>query len=155
MRAHVLALGGNALISYFMSELVIMHNPHKNQVSLMDFLCLLTLRFFSSSYWVRRFSLACCRSWKGILVIFHFEKFTPKSACSITFECFFSNNDYRITSYSFRRNYSFLDLEIQRSQYIRPNVTKHKCAENIQGRKLHEEIRYLELYIKLQEICAF
>ena len=46
MRAHVLALGGNALISYFMSELVIMHNPHKNQVSLMDFLCLLTLKIF-------------------------------------------------------------------------------------------------------------
>lgn len=31
MRAHVLALGGNALISYFMSEFVILHNPHKNQ----------------------------------------------------------------------------------------------------------------------------
>ena len=31
MRAHVQALGGNALVSYFMSEFVIMHNPHKNQ----------------------------------------------------------------------------------------------------------------------------
>ena len=30
---------------------------------------------------------------------------------------------YRISSYSFRGNYSFLNLEIQRSQYIRPKVT--------------------------------
>ena len=43
---------------------------------------------------------------------------------------------YRISSYSFRGNYSFLNLEIQRSQYIRPKVTVHKCAETIQGRKL-------------------
>lgn len=32
VRAHVLALGGNALVGYFMSEFVVMHNPHKNQV---------------------------------------------------------------------------------------------------------------------------
>ena len=32
------------------------------------------------------------------------------------------SNTYRISSYSFRGNYSFLDLEIQRSQYI--NVRK-------------------------------
>ena len=31
VRAHVAALGGNALISYFLSEFVVMHNPHKNQ----------------------------------------------------------------------------------------------------------------------------
>ena len=49
---------------------------------------------------------------------------------------------YRVSSYSFRGNYSFLDLEIQRSEYIRPKVTLHKCAETIQGRKLYEEIRY-------------
>ena len=49
--------------------------------------------------------------------------------------------EYRISSYSFRGNYSFLDLEIQRSQYIRPKVTVHKRAETIQGRKLYEEIR--------------
>ena len=48
---------------------------------------------------------------------------------------------YRISSYSFRGNYSFLNLEIQRSQYMRPKVTVHKCAETIQGRKLHEQIR--------------
>ena len=30
----------------------------------------------------------------------------------------------------------FLSLEIQRSQYIRPKVTIHKCAETIQGRRL-------------------
>ena len=50
---------------------------------------------------------------------------------------------YRISSYSFRGNYSFLNLEIQRSQYIRPKVTVHKGAETIQGRKLYEDIRYL------------
>ena len=57
---------------------------------------------------------------------------------------------YRIYSYSFRGNYSFLNLEIQRSQYIRPKVTVHKGAETIQGRKLfkggnyiYEEIRYV------------
>ena len=48
---------------------------------------------------------------------------------------------YRISSYSFRGNYSFFNLEIQRSQYIRPKVTVHKCAETIQGQKLNEEIR--------------
>ena len=35
-----------------------------------------------------------------------------------------------------------MNLEIQRSQYIRPKVTVHKGAETIQGRKLYEEIRY-------------
>ena len=49
--------------------------------------------------------------------------------------------NYRISSYSFRGNYSFFDLEIQRSQYISSKVTVHKCAETIQGRKLYEEIR--------------
>ena len=51
---------------------------------------------------------------------------------------------YRISSYSFHRNYTFLNLEIQRSQKIRPKVTVQKGAETIQGRKLYEEIRYLE-----------
>ena len=54
-----------------------------------------------------------------------------------------SDSGYRISSYSFRGNYSFLNLEIQRSKYIRPKVTAHKCAETIQGRKLYEEIRYI------------
>ena len=53
--------------------------------------------------------------------------------------------NYRISSYSFRGNYSFLNLEIQRSHYIRPKVTVHKGAETIQGRKLYEEIRYVSL----------
>ena len=34
---------------------------------------------------------------------------------------------YRISSYNFRGNYSFLNLEIQRSQYIRPKITVHKA----------------------------
>lgn len=32
VRAHVAALGGNAMIAYFMSECVLLHNPYKNQV---------------------------------------------------------------------------------------------------------------------------
>lgn len=40
VRAHVMSLGGNALLSYFMSEFVIMHNPHKNQVTLFSKLLL-------------------------------------------------------------------------------------------------------------------
>jgi hypothetical protein len=36
VRAHVTALGGNAMVAYFMSECVLYHNPHKNQVR--DFL---------------------------------------------------------------------------------------------------------------------
>ncbi|XP_068082905.1 C2 domain-containing protein 5 [Anabrus simplex] len=31
VRAHVTALGGNAMVAYFMSECVLYHNPHKNQ----------------------------------------------------------------------------------------------------------------------------
>ena len=56
------------------------------------------------------------------------------------------NKEYRISSYSFRGNYSFLNLKIQRSQYIRPKITVHKCAETIQRRKLYEEIRYISTY---------
>lgn len=32
VRAHVAALGGNALVSYSMKECVFMENPNKNQV---------------------------------------------------------------------------------------------------------------------------
>jgi hypothetical protein len=53
---------------------------------------------------------------------------------------------YRISSYSFRGNYSFLNLEIQRSQYIRPKVTVNKCAETIQGRKLFKGGNYMRKY---------
>jgi len=31
VRAHVTSLGGNALLSYFMSQCVLLCNPHKNQ----------------------------------------------------------------------------------------------------------------------------
>ena len=47
------------------------------------------------------------------------------------FQSFSMIRKNRISSYSFRGNYSFLDLEIQRSQYIRPKVTVHKGAETI------------------------
>ena len=55
-------------------------------------------------------------------------------------------NSYRISSYSFRGNYSFLNLEIQRSNYIRPKVTVHKAAETIQGRKLFKGGNYMRKY---------
>lgn len=35
VRAHVTALGGNAMVAYFMSECVLYHNPHKNQVRIL------------------------------------------------------------------------------------------------------------------------
>ena len=50
---------------------------------------------------------------------------------------------YRISSYSFRGNYYFLNLEIRSSQYIRPKVTVHKGAETIQGRKLFKGGNYM------------
>ena len=45
-----------------------------------------------------------------------------------SFFCFFCYFLYRISSYSFCGNYSFLNLEIQRSQDIRPKVTVHKFS---------------------------
>lgn len=33
VRAHVLAIGGNALVSYQLNEIVLLDNPHKHQVS--------------------------------------------------------------------------------------------------------------------------
>ena len=59
---------------------------------------------------------------------------------------FICNSIYRISSYSFRINYSYLNLEIQRSQYIRAKVTVHKCAETIQGRKLFMYGNYMRKY---------
>lgn len=32
LRAHVQALGGNALVSYQLNEIVLLDNPHKHQV---------------------------------------------------------------------------------------------------------------------------
>ena len=46
----------------------------------------------------------------------------------------------------FRRNYSFFDLEIQRSQYIKPKFTVQQCAETIQGRKLFKGRNYMRKY---------
>ena len=59
---------------------------------------------------------------------------------------FFRKSKYRISSYSFRGNYSIFNLEIQRSQYIRPKVTVHKGAETIQGRKLFKGGNYMRKY---------
>ena len=54
--------------------------------------------------------------------------------------------NYRISSYSYRGNYYFLNLEIQRSLYIMPKVTVHTCAETIQGRKLFKGGNYVMKY---------
>ena len=40
----------------------------------------------------------------------------------------------------------FLNLEIKRSQYIRPKITVHKFAETIQGRKLFKGGNYMRKY---------
>ena len=37
LRAHVLAIGGNALVSYQLNEIVLLDNPHKHQVELINF----------------------------------------------------------------------------------------------------------------------
>lgn len=51
VRAHVSSLGGNAMVSYFMTQCVLLHNPHKNQVLIVAFIV------FSSCYLVSNFSL--------------------------------------------------------------------------------------------------
>ena len=61
--------------------------------------------------------------------------------------------NYSISSYSFRGNYSFLNLEIQSSQYKRPKVIVHKGAETIQGRKRYEEIRYAKFLWDSRKNC--
>ena len=33
VRAHVLAMGGNAILSFHVIEIILFFNPHKNQVS--------------------------------------------------------------------------------------------------------------------------
>jgi len=34
VRAHITALGGNAMVAFFMTQCVLLHSPHKNQVSI-------------------------------------------------------------------------------------------------------------------------
>lgn len=40
VRAHVTALGGNAMVAYFMNECILLNNPHKNQVSCIMYILL-------------------------------------------------------------------------------------------------------------------
>ena len=47
VRAHVGALGGNALVSFFISDLVVMPSIHKNQVSTVS---LALFRFYFGRY---------------------------------------------------------------------------------------------------------
>ena len=56
-----------------------------------------------------------------------------------------TQSKYRISSISFRGNYSFFGFGS--SQYIRPKVKVHKFVETIQGRKLFKgEKLYEEIY---------
>ena len=59
---------------------------------------------------------------------------------------FIINEETTVFPHIVSGNYSFLNLEIQRSQYIRPKVTVHKCAETIQGRKLFKGKKYMRKY---------
>ena len=81
-------------------------------------------------------------------IVFYNSIFITVLYCEIYISCIVYKTVYRISSYSFRGNYSFLDLETQRSQYIRPKVTVHKCAETIQGRKLIKGRNYMRKYGK-------
>ena len=81
--------------------------------------------------------------WKCICIKKKIKHFTPLVFKSRASHCKW---EYCISSYSFRGNFSFLNLEIQRSQYIRPKVTVHKGAETIQGRKLFKGGNYMRKY---------
>lgn len=35
MRAHISALGGNMMLAFYMTELILIDNPHKNQAQLL------------------------------------------------------------------------------------------------------------------------
>lgn len=37
VRAHITALGGNAMVAFFMTKCVLLHSPHKNQVRITIF----------------------------------------------------------------------------------------------------------------------
>ena len=79
-------------------------------------------------------------------IVFYNSIFITVLYCEIYISCIVYKTVYRISSYSFRGNYSFLDLETQRSQYIRPKVTVHRWAETIQGRKLFKGGNYMRKY---------
>ena len=65
---------------------------------------------------------------------------------------------YHISSYSFHRNYSFLNLEIVANSNSCRNISifllnklnfccrNYSREETIQGRKLYEEIQYMEFF---------
>lgn len=54
VRAHVTALGGNALVSFYMTELILVDNPHKNQVMIKSTALMAGLiRFFFFSFFCR------------------------------------------------------------------------------------------------------
>ena len=82
----------------------------------------------------------------NLKVYFNFDTIANKW-CQITHLS--RKSKYCISSYSFHGNYSFLDLKIQRSQYIMPKVTVHKGAETIQGRKLFNYMRKYGIFRRI------
>ena len=120
--------------------------------------------------WACNWKNLCLLSWieQSHLRKFYIAQFLPRTrVCVIWRLCVPYSHGYHISSCSFRGNYSFLNLEIQRSQYIRPKVTVHKGAENysreesIQGRRLYEEMWYpfwnadgrdIEIFLRCQKL---
>lgn len=45
VRAHITALGGNAMVAFFMTKCVLLHSPHKNQVRITIFFYVLSNSF--------------------------------------------------------------------------------------------------------------
>jgi len=63
VRAHITALGGNAMVAFFMTQCVLLHTPHKNQVSK------------NVLFYLYTHSHACC--------IFH-KKYVSRASVSLT-----------------------------------------------------------------------
>ena len=62
---------------------------------------------------------------------------------------------HRISSYSFRGNYFFLNLEIVAIFQFLKKETEFWAAETIQEQKLYEEIRYVCLRTKSRGVDSF
>lgn len=64
IRAHVTALGGNALVAFFLNECVILNNPHKNHVSFVTYCKSLTNglvnTFICYCLLIGRYPKVCC-----------------------------------------------------------------------------------------------
>ncbi len=51
VRANVTALGGNAMVSFYMTEMILVDNPHKNQVGIgNEIFCFIVLEIMNVQY---------------------------------------------------------------------------------------------------------